>query len=231
MKKLLFIITILSTFLGYSQSSIGGSGAQQNLGGGFGNIDAFGYSVKSLNRIPQTDGTFYLFDKWENNCVIQTMDNQKIRIKNINLNIERHTFESQIDGDSIFAFNFNNIDKFIINNRVYKNFYWNDDIKVYEIVFENEDFQILKGFRVLFVQASVNPMLKRGRDKYVRKEAYYLRKDNKISTFKLKKKKILKLVNGDVEKANEIENYANNNGLSFNKETDVIKILDYSAKN
>ena len=48
---------------------------------------------------------------------------------------------------------------------------------------------------------------------------------------KLKKSKILKLVGGDDAKADMLEEYAKRNDLSFKKENDVQKILDYSAKN
>jgi hypothetical protein len=230
MKNISFIIAILSVGLVYPQSAIGGSGSQQNYSSNYGNLQSFGYSVRSANRVPQTDGTFYLFDEWENECVIYTEDNQKITIKNINLNIERHTFESKINGDSIFAFNFNNIDKFVINNREYKNFYWDEDNKVYEIIYDNDGLQLLKGFRVLFVPGTVNSMISRPRDKYIRKGFYYLRKDSKINTFKLKKSQILKLVRELGDKAGNIELYAKKNNLSFTKEKDVKQILDHIEK-
>jgi hypothetical protein len=231
MKNISFIIAILFIGFVYPQSTIGGSGAQQNYSGNYGNIQSFGYSVKSANRVPQTDGSFYLFDSWNNIGVIYTEDNQKIKILNINLNIERHTFESKINGDSIFAFNFNNIDKFVINNKEYKNFYWDEDNKVYEVLYNNGGIQILKGFRVLFVPGTVNSMISRPRDKYIRKEFYYLRKDNKISTFKLKKSNVLKLAREKGVKAMNVELYAKNNNLSFKKEKNLKKILDYIENN
>jgi hypothetical protein len=227
MKKILYIITILSVQMVYPQSTIGGSGSQQNFSAGYGNLQAFGYSVQSANRVPQTDGSFYLFDDWNNECVIYTEDNQKIKIYNINLNIERHTFESKINGDSIFAFNFNNIDKFVINNKVYKNFYWSEDNKVYEVVYDNGSLQILKGFRVLFVPGTVNSMISRPRDKYIRKAYYYLRKDNKISTFKLKKSQILRNLG---KNTGDIERYVKTNNLSYSKEDDIKQILEYIEK-
>ncbi len=192
---------------------------------------SFGSSVTFYNQKRLTDGTFYLFDDWNNYTIIQTQDNQKFVLRNINLNMERHTFESKVEGDSIFTFGFNNIDKFIINGRTYKNYYWAEDSKVYEVIYDNNDFQLLKGFRVQLIEGSANPMLNRSRDKYVRKEYYCIRKDNKIKTIKLKKSRILKLVDGDVEKANKIVAYARNNSLSFKKERDVQKILEFSAKN
>ena len=74
-------------------------------------------------------------------------------------------------------------------------------------------------------------MLNRSRDRMVRKSFYYLKNEKGIHPFKLKKNKILKLVNGDEKVADKIENYARQNRLSFKDERDVRKILDFSAKN
>jgi len=235
MKKILFIISILSVGPVFSQSSVGTAGDQQSFNANIRQLSlnggqTFGSSVTFFNPKRQTDGTFYLFDKWDNYCIIQTEDNQKFLLRNINLNIKRHTFESKTESDSIFTFSFNNIDKFIINGIIYKNYYWEEDNKVYEVVYTNDDFQLLKGFKVKLIEGSANPMINRKNDKYIRKEYYCIRKDDMIKPFKLKKKHILKLVNGDVEKVNNIEAYAKNNNLSFKKESDVRNILEFSAK-
>ena len=234
MKKILLLIAfvIAGTFT-FAQS---GQELAVNSGDAFTrmsntNKGTFGASTLFYNPKRRTDGTVYLFENWDNTGVIHTSDGQKFLIRNINLNIERHTFESRVSRDTLFTFNFNNIERFTINGRNFKNYYWDDDNKVYEIVYDNGDFQILKGFRVLLVEGSANPMLNRSVDKYVRKEYYYIRKDDKIKVFKLKKNKILKLVDGDEAKAEKIEEYAKNNNLSFKREGDVKKILEYSAKN
>ncbi|RLD26919.1 MAG: hypothetical protein DRI75_10720 [Bacteroidetes bacterium] len=231
MKKILFFISILSVGLVFSQSSVGTSGDQLTLDNNLQRVKTFGSSVTFFNPKRLTDGTFYLFDKWNNYCIIQTEDNQKFVLRNINLNLERHTFESKVEGDSIFTFSFNNIDKFIINGKTYKNYYWDEDSKVYEIIYDNNNFQILKGFRVELLEGSANPMVNRSRDKYIRKESYHLRSnDNKIKPFKLKRSRILKLINGDIEKVNKIDAYTRNNNLSFKREKDLHKILEYSLK-
>ncbi len=230
MKKIFCFIAVMSVGLVFSQSSNGNAGEQQSLDYNFRRMQTFGSAVTFYNPKRQTDGTFYLFDKWNNYTIIQTEDNQKFVLRNINLNLERHTFESKVEGDSIFTFNFNNIDRFIVNGRTYKNFYWNDDNKVYEIIFESNKFQILKGFKVELIEGSANPMVNRKNDKYIRREYYFLRKDDKIESFKFKKKRILKLLSNNDAETNKIETYAKQNNLSFKKESDVQRILDYSVK-
>ena len=193
--------------------------------------NAYGSSTTFYNPPRPIEGSVHLWDTWKNTAVIHTSDEQKFLLKNINLNLKRNTFESQIEDDQIFTFNFNNIDRFVVNNKVYKNFYWDDDNKVYQVIYENDAYQILKGFNLTLVEGSANPMLGRKNDRYVKKEHYYIRQEGKIKSFKLKKSKILKLVGGDDAKADMLEEYAKRNDLSFKKENDVQKILDYSAKN
>ena len=94
-----------------------------------------------------------------------------------------------------------------------------------------QEFQLLKGYNVKYVEGSANPMLNRKNDRYIRQESYYLRQNGKIKKFKLKKKRLLKLFDGDEAKVAGILEYADNNNLSFSKENDIRKILEYSAKN
>lgn len=228
MKKILLAIALVASLNTFAQATIGGSGASVNLADQ-NNLRTMGFAFKQGDALRNTEGSYYLFDNWENNCTVITSDQQKLRVKNINLNLERHTFEARIKGDSLFTFNFNNIDKFVINGRTFKNFYWNDDNQVYEVIYESGDFQLLKGYRVLFVPASHDPMVKRPFDKYTRRETYFLRKENEISPFKLKKSKVLKLFEKSM--IDEVEAYAEQQSLSFKREEDIQKLFEYSARN
>jgi len=195
------------------------------------NGNNFGHTMTFINPKRIIEGSVHLFKKWENLAIIITNDNQRYSIKNINLNIERNIFESRISGDSIFTFNFNNIDRFIVNNKVFKNFYYNDDNRVYEMIYESEEFTIMKGHTVQLIEGSANPMVNRKFDKNIQKSSYYIMKDDKIKPFKLKKQKILRLVDGDVERAQKIEEYVKENKLSYKKAYDVRKALEFTAKN
>ncbi len=193
--------------------------------------NSYGASTHFTNPKRVVEGSVHLFKKWNNNAVIITNDNQRFTIKNINLNIERNTFESKISEDSLFTFNFNNIDKFIINNKVFKNYYYDDDNRVYELIYQSDEFNIMKGHKVQLIEGSANPMVNRKFDRNIQKSSYYIMKEGKIKPFKLKKKKILRLVDGDVERAQKIEQYVKENRLSYKKEYDVRRALEYTAKN
>ncbi len=197
---------------------------------GLSNLSSHGASFYFRNPKRIVDGTFYLFEDWKNHAVIYVTGNQSFVLKNINLNLKRNVFETRVAMDSIFTFNFNNIDKFIVNNKVYKNFYYNEDNRVYEMIFESDKLSLLKGFKVELIEGSANPMLNRSRDKYVRRHDYFIKSDNTIKPFKLKRSKIKKLMGDDTEKLKKIETYIKNNKLSYKKEDDVRKILEYIYK-
>ena len=141
---------------------------------------SFGNSVFLVNPKRLIDGSVYLFDEWNNRGIIYTTGHEKLALNNINLNIKRNAFESKVGNDSLFSFSFNNIEKFVINGRVFKNYYWDNDNRVYEEIIKKNDFEILKGFNIKYVEGSSNPMLNRKNDKYIRSETYYVRKDGKI---------------------------------------------------
>ncbi|MBT8272506.1 MAG: hypothetical protein KJO77_01780 [Bacteroidia bacterium] len=224
---LLFSVTINAqdnqNLVNNTSQSLASASTQQN--------SSYGSTLHVKNPRRRVEGTTYLYDNWNNMAIVHTSDNQRFAVRNVNLNLKLHTFEAKVGMDSIFTFNFNNIKKFVINDDVYKNYYWDDDNKVYQVIYETNDFQLLKGFKVILQEGSANPMLNRMTDKYIRKASYYLRKEDAIKPFRLTKKRILKLVNGDSETADKIENYARNNKLSFKRDNDVQKILEYSAKN
>lgn len=227
MKLILNVLALLTVLIGYSQSSSNNqlvdNNAEQLFNTGRGN---FGSMLYVNNPKFRTIGTYYLFDNWDNYCVIHTSGNKKFAVRNLNLNLRRNIFESKVGNDSLFAFNFNNIEKIVIDGKVYKNYFWNDDSRVYEVLYENDNMQLLKGFDVKFVEGSANPMLNRKYDKFVRKEYYFVRIDGKIKPIKLKKKKILKLL--DQKNVMKVEEYAKRNKLSFNDEEEIGKILEYS---
>ena len=192
------------------------------------NIRSHGSATYFVNPPRDIEGSVHLFDSWNNTAVIFTKDEQQFKLKNINLNIERHTFESKIARDTLFTFNFNNIDKFVVNNKIYRNYYWDDDNRVYEVIYDGKDFQVLKGFKLEIIEGSANPMMNRKNDKFAKKEAYLIRQDGKIKPFRLSKGRVMKLFKGDEEKSNELLEFVKENKLSFKKEYDIRKILEYS---
>ena len=230
MKKLFVLLALVGFSKNYAQASK--STQNENLasytgqtGGGLldaNNAQLGGFTF--FNPARDVVGTTHLFEKWENRGIIVSNDGKKYAINNINLDLRRQAFQSKYEGNKLFTFNFNNIDKFIINNKVYKNYYYDDDVSVYEILVDASDYQLLKGYKLKFVEGSANPMLNRNIDRYIKKEFYCVKKGDKITPFKFKKKKFIKLV-GEA-KAEQMLEYADTNKLSFKRENDIKIILE-----
>ncbi len=227
MKSMLVILLALIASLGYSQNNNILLNNRENTVFANG-LPTLGISMHIVNPTRQSDGSVYLFDRWDNNIIIVTDQGDKMRLDNINLNVDRSVFETRFGGDSLFSFNFNNIDKFVINNKAYKNFFWKDDNRVYEVLAETKDFSVLKGFRVKFIEGSHDPMLNRSRDRYIISENYYIKRENSIKQFSLRKGSILKLFAEDKAKKKAIINYVDEKNLSYTDESHIDDIISYA---
>ena len=179
-------------------------------------------------------GSAYLFDEWNNNGEIQTLTGERFLVRNINLNISRNAFEAKInDNDSIFSFNFNNIDQIIINEKKYKNYFSNGDNRVYQLIYNDKNFSLLKGFSVKLVTSSGNPMVNRSNDKYVKKREYFFRNvnDNLIESFRLNKRSLNKVIHNSPNGSASVLAYIELNDLSYKNELDVVQILTFAFSN
>lgn len=230
MKKKTFLV-LLSCFLcqsGFAQLQTTVNANNNNLGAlaTYGPDGAnIGASSTVINPPEQIDGSLHLFESWNNKGVFKTKEGKQLLIRNINFNVDLNTFESEISKDTVFTFSFDNIERVFVNSREFKAVFKPATglYKVYEVIFSNTDFSILKEYYIEIKKGSSNPMINR-RSKYVTQSEYYLEEGKRLSKFKLKKKNILKLV-GD--KAGEMLAFAKENRLSFKNELDVNRMLNY----
>ena len=213
MKNLFTLIAVLSTtFLLAQTNKTDGNASNISqalvIAAESNSNSAFGSAVYFFNPKNNIEGSVHLFKNWDNYSVIHTSDKQRLVLKNINLNLERNTFESKIGKDSLFTFNFNNIEKFVINGKVFKKYNDKNIKRIFQVLYNSKDVEILKGYKIILVKGSPNPMLNRFSDKYIQKQYYYLKRNNTIKSFKFKKKNILELVGGDEQKVKKIMNLA-----------------------
>ncbi len=225
--RLIYILFFLISNSIFSQSNVAtdfrGLGSDQNTNFG----TSFFYNQPSKVIL----GSAYLFDEWNNDGEIQTLTGERFLVRNINLNISRNAFEAKInDNDSIFSFTFNNIKQIIINGKSYKNYFYNEDNRVYELIYSGRDFTILKGFSVKLVTGSGNPMVNRSNDKYVKKESYFIRssQNKTIESFKLSKRSLNKLFENSSMDVSRILAFIDSNNLSYKDENNVIKMLEFA---
>lgn len=212
MKKIFVLLAIVNTcfIFGQDNQRTNPNMAQALTDAGKATKSSYGATMFYINPEINVYGSVYLFENWNNQAIIHTSDNQKYVLKNINLNLEQNTFDSKIGQDSMFAFSANNIDKMVINNLEFRNYAKNGKNKIYQIVYSEESFQLLKGYKIRLIKGSTNPMVNRPSDKYVKTEYFFVRRENEIKSFKVKKKNVLDLVANDEEKADEIMELLNN---------------------
>ena len=225
--RIVFTLIVLASNVVIAQTNLGtdfnalGSNASSDFG------TSFFYNQPNKFII----GSAYLFEEWNNDAEIQTLTGERFLVKNINLNISRNAFEAKInDNDSIFSFTFNNIKQIIINGKSYKNYYYNEDNRVYELIYSGRNFTLLKGFDVKLVTGSGNPMVNRSNDKYVKKESYFIRSKSEktIENFKMNKRSLNRLFEKSAVDLNRILGFIDSGNLSYKDEKDVISMLEFA---
>jgi len=237
MKKILSVLSIFTIGFSFAQETLTATNSNvsriDNLSSSLQRAASsvqsqYGASAFFVNPSRPVSGSVYLLDKWENLGVLYTSTGDKFRVNNVNINLQSQSFQSKFHQDSLFNFSFNNIDKFVINNKVYKNFYYKEDNRIYEIVYETPEFALLKGHKVNLVEGSANPMLNRKTDRYVQKHGYYIKNEKEIKNFNASKKNITKLLGLDKSSGDKLAQYAKMNGLSFKNDAELKRILAYA---
>lgn len=234
MKNILMIIALFASICieaQYASSSLVNNQGDTFAALGSGNLNKYGATTRFVNPPKKVMGSVYLFDNWDSKGVLYTKTRNKYIVKNLNLNMQRNVFEARISKDTIFSYYFNNIDKFVINGKVYKSLFSEKGKRLYEIVYESDDFSIIKGFHIEYITGSVNPMLRRLNDKYVRVQTFYVkRNDEVIKRFRFNKKTVLKLLEDNPERNQKFMQYMEDNSFSFKKSDDVKSALIFSER-
>lgn len=236
-------VFLISIFTSFAQNSVGG---KRGVGEYVGGMDFNDFSTKSGYNVTQilgkfvdndnnvapskkTEGSSLLFEDWDTKGTI-VLGDKEYHIINLNYDIKKEQFLTRINQDSIFVFDFNNIDKIILNDRTFKQIYdtKNNQTNIYEVIFEDENFSLLKDYSVYTIEASPDPMLNRPNDKIKTISSYLVYKDKLMEPFKWNKRSILGLVDDD--KKDEFEKYIKKNNLSYKEESDVSKVLKYFSR-
>ncbi|WGK63643.1 hypothetical protein [Croceiramulus getboli] len=185
-------------------------------------------STASGNKQQEFDGTKYIFDQWMNYAVVEGLNGEKFILKNINYNTQYQRFESKFsDNDSLFSFYINQVNDVIINGRKFKGFESPKDkrMKTFEVVYENDDFKILKDYVLKIREPKFDPlMIQSDNDKFIIREEYFLKSENSFEEIRLKKGKILDLLGAQEE---AVADFAKEKKLSFKDEYELKQILTY----
>jgi len=196
---------------------------------GFGSHDGIDISLGFINAKLRTEGSAYYFDNWNTEGVIYIIDKGRVKIKKVNINLFDSKLEAIYDENSVFTFNSDNLIKIVINDKVFRTFEINKELKIFEQIY-NDGFSVYRYYSVIYSQGSKNPMLNRKTNKYINKAKYYLYRDGELTMMKLSKKSFSKLFQSDEVSQESIFEYIKKSKLSLNKEDELIKILKFVNK-
>ncbi|MCF8272371.1 MAG: hypothetical protein K9I95_00915 [Flavobacteriaceae bacterium] len=189
-----------------------------------------GLWINTKNTQKQIEGSPYLFTNWFQKGKIYVTDKVYV-VNNLNYNIQAERFEAKISDDSVFALNHGSFYKIEIQGKVFtrhldphfnRNSYFENVIK-----FKNK--QILKKYILKVKEGQINPMTmqKIKQDRFIKGELYFIFDENTTDLIqvKLNKSTVLSWVEDD--KKLKVKNFAKEHNLSFNRNDNIIEILNY----
>lgn len=218
MKKLILFFYISFTSLIINSQVDGMNFNPQKIGGTFQNLNLS--SNTSFND--NMKGSIYLFKAWNNLSTLTSFSKKKLKIDNLNYDIENEQFVAKISNDSIYIFS--NLKSVKTQTASFENI----DGTFYEVLADG-NLQLLKKYTGKYKKAVINKMTNQvvKKPQYIKIETLYARQKKALKKIKLKKSSILKLLS---IKKEEIKKYSKANKLSYKKESDVIKIILYYNK-
>ncbi|WP_299677420.1 hypothetical protein [uncultured Dokdonia sp.] len=228
-KTVILVIALISVFTTLAQESTTEKNPRNNIRQGFGTHNSFDLGLGFVNPNFRTDGSAYFFEDWDTEGVIYTKDHGSFKIKKININLFDNKLEAIYDESSVYTFDTKNLMKIVINNKVFRVFEIDDELKIFQLVFK-DSFSVYKYYHVIFSEGAVNPMLNRSSNKYIKNERYFLYRDKNLTKMKLSKKAFSKLFQSDNLEQQTISDYIQKSKLSLKKEEDLIKALQYITR-
>lgn len=179
--------------------------------------------VEFVGTLRDKNNDHYMFQKWNNNGVI-FVDRKIYGIGNINFNITTNSVDSRITQDKLFMFQSSSIDSISINNRLFKRV----GTLLYEVLFERQNSMLLKKYDVRREvghegRTGVGGMQAPSQTSVIFK--YVIVKPGKrMENIELNKRSILAIFENERD---VLESYAKKEHLSFRKEEDIVKMLNF----
>lgn len=175
--------------------------------------------VEFKGKLIKKTKDLHMFDDWRNNGIIY-IDGNMYRISNINFNVSTNAIDSKMK-DGYFIYQTASIDSISINNRNFKRL----GRTFYEVLLDKNDKMFLKKFDALQQQNSSNRM---GgtiiRSKKLLKFEYLVKLEDGYKNIELNKKSV---INFFEENQDKLFKFVKEEKLSYKKEEDLIKILDF----
>lgn len=234
MKKLVYVLALSMSLIGFSQSqsnriafSIGQGGGDKSI---LSNTSNGGWITSKLID-KGIEGSEYVYKSWRQRAVVTSIDGKQYVVPFMNFNARLNRFAANLSSDSkgvqsvsrdsVFMFNNSGVLKVVMNNKEFVKV----SNKFYEVVFAKKDTRLLKLYKATVKEAPFNPMTqqKTGKDKMVVESSYFLEKAG-VNEFKLKTKTVLALLN---DKEAEVKKFIKANKLSVKNENHLTRIFNY----
>ena len=178
--------------------------------------------VEFVGKLKDQNDDLYLNDDFSNNGIIY-VDGQSYYLNNINFNITTNTFESRIKRDELFSYNGDYIDFVTINGLTFKK----EGSYFYEVLFEDENNQLLKKYDLKFKEGMVNRIDgSAGKKTVTVMNKFLLKSGDDITVLDLSKKGILSLIESE-QVQSQFEEFIDRENLSFKKEEDNIEMIQF----
>lgn len=224
MKSIFYIIFFsLFTFSSYAQ------GVNQTE---MGNLDSFSsplFMTSSAGIYINNYGSdkiqkLFLFNDFDNKAILFDQDDKAYKIANFNIDLNNNTFVSMYKKDSLY--NFQNVDKAIINNHHYRI----ENNQVYQLISEGSKLQVKVHYyakEMEEIKDKLNGKLIKPKHFVVRKEYLFLDQiNNKKQTLsRLKKKLVIAMFKKEYKKI--MTDYIKENNLGYKDQKDIKSIFDY----
>lgn len=230
MKKLiLFVLAITAMLPAAAQETSTNKNPRNVTRQGFGTHSSYDLGLGFVNPNFITDGSAYYFKNWDTNGVIYTKSNGNFKIEKVNLNLYTSTLDALYDDTSVFSFDSKNLMKIVINEHVFRVFEIGDELKILESIY-NDGLSVYKFNSVSFSEGSINPMVNRKVNKYIRKDQYYLYRDRQLIKMKMSSKAFSKLIESEEVSGQSILEYIEKAKLSLKNENDLLKVLTFASR-
>jgi hypothetical protein len=182
--------------------------------------------VEFIGTLKDHSNDLYAFSNFDNNGYIYR-DNKTYNLTNLNFNVTTNSFESRIDRNRNFSYRNTSLDSIKIN----KHFFKKIGNIFYEVLFESSTQQFLKKYEVKIKPGTFNRLDgSTGKPKEELDFRYLIKLNDDYIMVELSKNDILDLINDEQDKE-KLETFVKDERLSYRKEDDIVKILEFIVDN
>ena len=183
-------------------------------------------AVSSINGEIGTKNSAYYFDDWDTKGEIFVKDKGKVRIDGVNLNLFDNTLQAVYEENKVFTFDSDRLMKIVINDKVFRIFEIDNKLRIMELFYESKQ-AVYKYFDVKYVPGSLNTMLNRSANKFIKNEKYFILQDGELLRIKMTKKAIAAQLETETIGQEAILSFIKKGKLRVKKEEDFVKVLNF----